>query len=268
MMFVALVMALSLAPSDTTPLTFLHGDEQVVTWLDRASVRRTGDHVRSRLLRVRHASQAFWLVEDVDCAARTSALVSTKEADGEDKSPPSMDGQGEFLSISRYDRMSHALLDVVCDGILVDASIPPVRGAAAATAALASSRTAAVRARPLELIVVRPGRSPVIIDRATLEGGGPQWEVRSLKMTDGRGVWSGWEIDCTRTDLAMDLRWTAPLVDGAYGPVTQDESFDRLPAADADELALVEGVCDPRIWDYPVLTSIDIAMRAAGANPG
>ena len=134
MMFVALVMALSLAPSDTTPLTFLHGDEQVVTWLDQASVRRTGDHVRSRLLRVRHANQAFWLVEDVDCAARTSALVSTKGADGEDKSPPLMDGQGEFFPISRYDRMSHALLDAVCDGILVDASIPPDLDAAAARA--------------------------------------------------------------------------------------------------------------------------------------
>ena len=268
MMFIALVLALSLAPSDATPLTFLHGDEEVVTWLDQASVRRTGDRVRSRLLRVRHANQTFWLVQDVDCAARTWALVATRGADGEDKSPPSMDGQAEFRPIRRDDRMSQALLEAVCDGVFVDASVPPVRGAAAATTALVRSRMAAVRARPLELIVVRPGRSPVIMDRATLEGGGPQWAVRSLKMTDGRGVWSGWDVDCTRPDLAMDLRWTAPLVDGAYGPVTPDGSFDRRPAADADGLALVQAVCDPRIWDYPVLTSIDAALRAAGANPG
>lgn len=268
MLIAALAALLTMTPQDATLLAFLHGDEEVVTWLDQASVRRTGDRVRSRVLRVRHANQAFWLVEDVDCIARTSALVATKGADGEDKSPPSMEGQGEFYPIRQDNRMARALLDGVCDGVFVDASIPAVRGAAAATAALDSARAAAVKARPLELIVVLPGQSPVIMDRATLTGGGPQWEVRSLKMTDGRGVWSGWEVDCTRNDLAMDLRWTAPLVNGGYGPVIDDESFDRLPAADAGELALVEGVCDPRIWQYPVLTSIDAAIRAAGTNPG
>lgn len=268
MLIAALAAVLTMTLQDTTPLTFLHGDEQVVTWLDEASERRTGDRVRSRVLRVRHPNQAFWLVQDVDCVARTSALVATKGADGEDKSPPSMEGQSRFYPVRQDERMTRALMDGVCDGVFVEASIPSVRGAAAAIAALDSSRTAAVRARPLELIVVRGGREPVLLDRATLDGGGPQWEVRSLRTSGASGVWSFWEFDCTgAAHMAADLRWTAPMTRGGeYAARTQDRTPVGPVAPGSEPAAIRDVACAADIWERPTYASREAAVRAARAN--
>ncbi|MGV3579841.1 hypothetical protein [Brevundimonas sp.] len=45
MIITALALVLAL-PQEPITLTFVHGDEQIVTWLDRASMRRTGDKER------------------------------------------------------------------------------------------------------------------------------------------------------------------------------------------------------------------------------
>lgn len=261
-------LALFLTLPDPMPLTFVHGDEQVVDWLDRASVQRNGDRVRLRMLRIRHSDQAFWVVKEIDCVAQTWALVETKTAGEGDDTPPPVEGDAHHYRIRRDDRAGHALRDAVCDGEFTDAPVAPAPDVATAIARLDETKAAAVRARPLELITVREGGAHVFMDRATLEGGGPQWEVRSLTMTGERGVWSGWMIDCTRSDLALDLQWNAPLVDGAYGTVVRDEDYGGKPAADADQAALVDVACDPRVWDFPVRDSIAVAVRAARANPG
>lgn len=266
MSLAALAMMLALSAPEPATLTFVHGDEQVASWLDRASTRRTGDKVRARILRVRHADQAFWLAWEVDCASNTSALITAVNVDGTAQ-PPSLEGVGRHAPIRRWDRFAWAVRDAVCDGRFVAASVQRARGVAAAIAALDESRRAGVRARPLELIVARGGSAPVLLDRATLDGGGPQWEVRSLKVTGARGVWSGWMIDCDRSDLAVDLQWTAPMVGGAHGTIRRDEHYGGEAAADADQAALVRLTCDPTIWDQPVHGSIDAALRAARANP-
>lgn len=263
MMITALIGALSLAAPDATPLTFLHGDEQVVTWLDRGSVRRTGDRVRSRVLRVRHLNQAFWLGQETDCAVRTTALITARNVEGADDAPPSLEGEGRHFPTRRHDRFTQALEAAVCDGAGASAPVRSVNGVAAATAALAEARAAAVRARPLELIMARAGRSPVLIDRATLGGGGPQWEVRSLKMTGGRGVWSWWEVDCDRGAWTADLRWSAPMrADGAYGPVTRDERPGAAAAVGSEEAAILNAACDADIWDRPAHGAVASAVGA------
>lgn len=263
----ALALALLVTPPDTTPLTFVHGDEQIVTWLDRAAVRRTGDRVRMRMLRVRHADQAFWIVQEIDCAAGTWALIDNNGMSWGDGAPPPLEGEARHMPIRRDDHSETALKAAVCDGRFVQAGIRPVRGAAAAIAALEETKRAAVRARPLQLIVIRGGRTPLFMDRATLESGGPQVEVRSLEMTGGRGVWSGWMLDCERTDLAVNLQWTAPAVGASYGALTRDENYGGEEAADAAQAELVRTACAADVWDQPVHASIDAAMRAAGANP-
>lgn len=266
MSIAGLIMMLALTPADATPLTFVHGDEQIVSWIDRGSIRRTGDRVRARVLRIRHPDQAFWVVQEIDCAAGTWALVGIKNVTTTDDVPPSLDGEARHQPITRDDRSEHALRNATCDGDFRQTAIRPARGAAAAIARLAETKATAVRERPLELIVVRAGASPVLMDRATLEGGGPQWEVRSLKSTSGRGVWSGWLLDCDRTDLAVDLQWTAPMAGAGYGAVRQDRNYGGVAAADEDQAALVRAACDPEVWDRPVHASVDAAIRAARTN--
>lgn len=267
MIMTALALALFATPPDRTALTFVHGDEQIVSWLDRDAVRRTGDRVRLRTLRIRHADQAFWVVQDIDCRANTWALVATKAVTATDDSPPSLEGDSQHQAITHDDRAQNALRRAVCDGVFVQASIAPARGGAAAIARLAETKAAAVRARPLELVVVRAGASPIFLDRATLEGGGPQWEVRSLKMTAGRGLWSGWTVDCDRSDLALDLQWTAPLRGSGYGVITQDRFYGGQAVSDLDEIMLVRTACDPGVWDRPIHGTIQAATAAARANP-
>lgn len=268
MTFVALTMALSMATPDATPLTFVHGDEQIVTWLDRGAVQRTGDRVRLRVLRIRHPDQAFWVVQEIDCALDTWALVDNRSVDGGDETRPALEGEALPNPIHRDDHSENALRDAVCDGVFVDVSIAPAPDVATAVARLAETKAAAVLARPLQLMVLSQGASPLFMDRATLESGGPQVEVRSLKMTGrGQGLWSGWLLDCERSDLAMNLEWTAPLVDGTLGPMTRDRDYDAREVANAEELALVMSACDPLVWARPVHASIAAAMRAAEANP-
>ena len=262
MSLAAVMMMLALSPPDATPLTFVHGDEQVVSWVDRGSLRRTGDRVRVRTLRVRHPDKAFWVVQEIDCAAGTWALVATKNVTATDDAPPPLDGEAQHQPITRDDRSQHARRDAACDGTFARTAIRPVRGAAAAIARLAQTKATAVRERPLELIVVSAGSSPLLMDRATLQGGGPQWEVRSLRMTAGRGAWSGWMIDCTRSDLALDLQWTAPMEGRGYGTITRDQDYGGTAAVDAEQAELVRTACDPRVWDRPIHASIEAALRA------
>ncbi len=268
-MIAILAVALALTSAqDATPLRLVHGDEQVVTWLDEAGVRRAGDRVRARMLRVRHADQAFWVVQEIDCAARTWALVATKTVTASDGMPPPLDGEARHMPIRHDDHSENALRDAVCEGVFIEAGVPPVQGAQAAIAALEPTKRAAVRARPLQLIVVREGDSPVFMDRATLESGGPQVEVRSLEMTAAGGVWTGWMLDCERRDLAMDRQWTAPLVDGSYGTVRRDVAYGGKAPADAMETALNRMACSPEVWSWPAHSSIEAAMEAARPNPG
>lgn len=266
-----LTLALSLvfpgSTPDTTRLTFVHGDERIVSWLDQGAVHRTDEGARVRLLRIRHPEQAFWVVLDIDCQTNRWALVGNKTVTASDDTPPSLEGAARYQAITRDDRSGRAVRDAMCDGRFVQASIAPVRGAAVAIARLAQTRAAAVRARPLELIVVHAGGSPVFLDRATLEDGGPQWQVRSLSMTAGRGQWSGWVVDCSRADLALDLQWTAPMNGTGYGTVTQDRFFGGQPASDPADLALVRTACDPGVWGQPVHRTIRAAVAAARANP-
>lgn len=267
MSIIALILTMVLPTQAPTPLTFVHGDEQIVRWLDGGSARRTGDRVRFRVLNIRHADQAFWVAQEIDCAAGTWALIGqTGDAFGLSEPPP-LEGEARHMRIRRDDRSGHALRDAVCDGVFVSASIAPVEDAAAAVAALEATRRAAVRARPLELIVLSGGGSPMLMDRATLEGGGPQWEVRSLTMTNGRGVWSGWMIDCDRSDLALDLQWTALRVGRDYGTVTRDRTFQGRAVEGPGEAALAQIACDPAVWDRPTYRTLDAALRAARANP-
>lgn len=268
MLITTLALTLLSTPPEALPLTFVHGDEQIVTWLDRAEMRRTGDRVRVRILRVRHQNQAFWVVQEIDCVAHTWALVGNKTAGEGDDTPPPLEGDARHYPLRRDDRSGHALRDAVCDSEFTDAPIASAPDVATAIARLEETKTAAVRARRLELITVRGGAAPVFLDRATLEGGGPQWEVRSLAMAGDRGVWFGWMIDCTRSDLALDLQWTAPLVDGGYGAIVRDEDYGGKPAADAAQAALVDIACDPRVWDMPVRDTVEVAVRAARTNPG
>lgn len=265
MILIFLTLALSLTPPDSTPLTFVHGDEQIVTWLDRGAMRRTGDRVRMRVLRIRHSDQAFWVVKEIDCAARTWALVGDTVTATDDPPPP-LDGEAMHMQIARDDHAENATLDAVCNGVFVQAGVAPARGAVAAIARLEETRAAAVRTRPLQLIIVAGGASPLFMDRATLESGGPQVEVRSLKMTGRGGVWSGWMLDCERRDLAVDLQWTAGLMDGGYGVVTRDWNSGGAATTDPQLLALVATACDPGVWDMRAHASIEAAMRAAGAN--
>lgn len=261
----ALALALLLTPPDTTPLTFVHGDEQIVTWLDQGAMRRTGDRVRMRVLRIRHPDQAFWVVKEIDCAARTWALVGDTVT-ATDDAPPPLEGEARHMPIARDDHAENATREAVCDGVFVQAGVAPAGGAAAAIARLEETKAAAVRARPLQLIVVGPGASPLFMDRATLESGGPQVEVRTLKMTGRAGVWSGWVLDCERRDLAVDLQWTAGLVNDGYGVVTRDWTYGGEATTDPQLLALVQTACDPGVWDMPAHATIEAAMAAAGAN--
>lgn len=269
MIVAALTMALSLTAPDPMTLTFVHGDEQVVSWLDRASMRRTGDRVRSRTLRIRHPEQSFWLAQEIDCAADTIALITAANVEGEPGAPPSLEGEAWHRPIRRHDRFSRALRNAVCDATYVDAGIRPVQGVAAAIGILDQTHHAAVRVRPLELLVVRGGREPVLLDRATLDGGGPQWEVRSLRLSGTRGVWSFWEFDCEGSGhMAADLRWTMPMTrGGGYG----ERTYDRTPvgpvAAGSERAAIKDVACAADIWDRPVHASLDTALRAARANP-
>lgn len=269
MSIAALALALSLVtPPDTTPLTFVHGDEGLVTWIDRAALRRDGRRVRLLALRIRHPDQAFWTMQEIDCDAETWAPLGSKTVTARDDAPPPMGEQIVRPNPIRPDDSAQvALRNAACDGIFVEADIAAAAGATAAIARLNETRAAAIRARPLQLIVIRGGASPVFMDRATLESGGPQVEVRSLEMTQGRGVWSGWMLDCERRDLAMDLQWSAPMVGDGYGTVTRDRNFDGREPADAMETTLNRTACDPGVWSRPVHASIDAATRAAGANP-
>lgn len=268
MITIAMTLALALSPQEPITLTFVHGDEQIVTWLDRASMRRTGDRVRSRVLRIRHVDQAFWIAQEIDCAANTRAQLDVVNAEGPG-SAPSLEGEAWHRPIPHYDRFTRAVRNAVCDGTFVNAGVRPVRGEAAAIAMLERSQEAAVRVRPLELIVVRGGVSPILIDRATLEGGGPQWEIRSLKMTGGRGVWSFWEFDCSgATHMAADLRWTVPMTaNGGYGPWTRDHAPVGPVAAGSDAAIIKDVACAEDIWERPVHSSRDASLRAARANP-
>lgn len=269
-MFIALAMTLSLTAPDTMLLTFVHGDEQVVSWLDRASIRRTGDKVRSRTLRIRHADQSFWLAEEIDCAADTTALIIAANVQGDAATPPSLEGEAWHRPIRRYDRFSQAVRDAVCDETYVNAAVRPVQGVAAAVAVLDATHQAAVRARPLELVVVRGGAAPVLLDRATLDGGGPQWEIRSLKMAGERGLWTWWEFDCSgAAHMAADLRWSAPMTrGGGYGTRTYDREPVGPVVAGSERAAIKDVACAGDIWDREVHSSLDAALRAATANPG
>lgn len=268
MIITAVALALALPPQEPITLTFVHGDEQIVTWLDRASMRRTGDTVRSRVLRIRHVDQAFWIAQEIDCAANTRASLAVVNTDGPGGAP-ALEGEAWHRPIPRYDRFTWAVRNAVCDGTYVDAGVRPVRGEAAAIAMLERSQEAAVRVRPLELVMVRVGASPILIDRATLEGGGPQWEIRSLKMVDGRGLWSFWEFDCSGDrHMAADLRWTVPMTaDGGYGPWTRDHAPVGPVAAGSDAAIIKDVACAADIWERPAYSSLDAALQAARANP-
>ncbi len=264
MMIAAVALALFLTPSENVVLTFVHGDEQIVSWLDRSSMRREGDRVRLRTLRIRNPGQAFWVVQDIDCRARTWALIgSPKSVTADDDAPPLLEGDARHQRIQHDDHSQQALANAVCDGVFVQAGVVPVQGAVMAIDRLAQTKEAAVRARPLQLIVVSAGAAPVFMDRATLESGGPQVEVRSLRIEGEQGVWSGWRLDCQRAALALDLLWTAPLVDGAYGSVTRDGAYGGRAAADADENSLVRSACDPGVWARPAHDTFAGAMLAA-----
>lgn len=267
MSIAALALALILPVPNPTTLRLVHGDEGLVRWLDRDAARRIGDRVRFRVLNIRHANQAFWATQEIDCAAGSWALIGeTRDALGADERPP-LDGPAHHMPIRRDDRSEQALRNAVCDGVFIETGMAPVGSVAAAVAALEATKRAAVRARPLELIVLRGGASPMFMDRATLEGGGPQWEVRSLTMTRGRGLWSGWMVTCDRSDLALDLQWSAPMQGGSYGSVTRDRTYGGRAAGEAGEAALVRVACDPAVWERPVHATLDAALEAARANP-
>ncbi|MDP3802275.1 hypothetical protein [Brevundimonas sp.] len=248
------------APEPPARLTFLHGDETLATWLE-ASTPRQGDRVRARVLRVRKGVQPFWLVLETDCAAGTSALIAAKNIRPEDSAPPPFEGEAWHRPLRPYDRLGRALQAAVCDGRVPHPGTPPAPGVEAAMAAALPLSAQAIRQRPLELIVARSGPAAVLVDRATLDGGGPQWEVRSLKRTgeDGRGVWSWWEVDCSWRRTA-DLQWSAPArADGGYGPRTEDAGPARPVTAGSDEAAVLDVACAPDIWSRPASDSIGTA---------
>jgi len=272
----ALVFASPTAPPGPE-LTFVHGDEHLATWLERASVQRQGDVVRYRLLRVRGTDQAFWLVRETDCASSTQALVRGKNVWMDGPEAPPMEGEARHFPIRPYERMDRAVAAVVCQGAAT--AYPwarPVRGVEAAVAAAPQVRARAVAQRPLELVQVKAGRFPLFLDRSTLDGGGPQWEGRTLQLTrpddaDVAGVvgaWSWWEWDCQGYGRDVDLkRYVQLMSDGSSGPETVDRAPYVAAQPGSDEAAALQAVCAADIWTRPALGSLEEARRALGAAP-
>ncbi len=271
-MMLTTAAALVLLAPPGPDLTLIHGDEHLATWLDTGSIQSNDRRTRVRALRVRGTDQAFWLVYDVDCAAGTSGMVSVSNVE-DGKGPPDLEGREPPLNAPRrYDRFRHALTAAVCDGARPYAWAQPVLDANAAIAAAGPSRDRAVAERPLELIrVVEDARFVRYLDRATLEGGGPQWEARTFQVTaegfevGGQpyiGGWSYWEFDCDQWRRQTDLLAFASVrEDGTIGPRTKDDVPAEEPTRGSAEWPLWTLACAPDIWDRDVITSLDEAVR-------
>ena len=111
------MMAAQAQPAPPPRLTFFHGEEHLASWLESSEPRR-GDRVRSRILRVRHGIQPFWLVLEIDCAANTIATVSAHRAAPGDATLPSFEGDAShrpFRVWYRFERaLQAAVLDTAC----------------------------------------------------------------------------------------------------------------------------------------------------------
>lgn len=271
MSLLALLLFLN-APGLPPPLRleFVHGDEYLASWVETSTIRRSGSRARARVLRVRHGVQPFWLVHEADCAAGTSALVAARNISPEDAAPPPLDGEARHWPARPYGRLDRALEAALCDGRFALAGVPPIGSVEAAMAASPTLSASAIRERPLELIDVQTGSGRVMVDRATLDGGGPQWEVRSLTVAvDGKaGLWSWWEFDCGPGRRTADLRWSAPArADGAYGPRVMDAAPAGPAGPDSVEAAMLAAICSPEVWNLSVSGAIS-RSPASAAPPG
>ena len=273
-MLPAATAALALLAGDPGPeLTLIHGDEHLATWLDVASVRRDGDRVRSRVLRIREPDQVFWVISETDCAAHTRAQIDVvNQQPG--MAPPPLDGEARwFTAYKPYYRLERAIHAAVCDGARPYAWAAPARGVDAAIARLDEARNRAVADRPLELIRAGgDGRFVMFLDRATLDGGGPQWEARSFQVTaegfevGGEGFvggWSYWEFDCDSWNRYADLRAFASVrEDGTVGPRTpSDLERGQTVSPGSGEEGLLDIACAEDVWERDVITSLDEAVR-------
>ena len=263
------MMAAQAQPAPPPRLTFFHGEEYLASWLESSEPRR-GDRVRSRILRVRHGIQPFWLVLEIDCAANTIATVSAHRAAPGDATLPSFEGDASHRPFRVWYRFERALQAAVCEGRFDHPSTPPAASVEEAMALAPALIERAVRARPLQLITVRAGSAVVMVDRATLAGGGPQWEVRSLTHTqNGRPLeWSWWEVDCDSWRRTADLRWSAPVRQGrGYGARTTDDAAARAVTPGSQEAAVLDTACASDVWARPVSGSIEEALgRSAPAH--
>jgi hypothetical protein len=140
---------------------------------------------------------------------------------------------------------------------------PRFTTAEAAIAASVEARTRADAERPMALIPT----GALLMDRTTLEGGGPQWWVRAFQPArDGAraGVWSKWEIDCGWRQV--DRLETIPVGDdGALGAVQPDTEDKRDAGPDDDAYALMVAACDPAVWDRPAMASPADAAETPGS---
>ena len=264
-MTILAVLAMMTVPAPDPPmrLTFIHGDEYLASWLE-ASTPRRGDLVRARVMRVRKGVQPYWLVLEIDCAASAIANIAARTIAPEDAAAPPFEGPGAApLPFRAYYRFERALKAAVCDGRYDYPDAPQLTNVEAAMAAALSLGEQAVRARPMELIAVRVGSTRVLVDRATLDGGGPQWEVRSVTVgRHGRpGVWSWWEVDCDRWRRTADLHWSAPVHgERGYGARTMDNAPAARAAPGTVESAVLETACAPDIWRRPASGSFAEAL--------
>lgn len=261
-MLALLAMMTVPAPESPMRLTFIHGDEHLASWLESTTPRR-GDLVRARVMRARHGVQAFWLVLEVDCAASAIATITARNITPEDAAPPPFTGAGAPRPFRAFYRFERALKAAVCDGRLDHPATPRLTTVEQAMAEALSLGEQAVRVRPMELIPVRAGSTRVLVDRATLDGGGPQWEVRSVTVArnGSPAVWSWWEVDCDSWLRTADLRWSAPVQGGrGYGVRTGDEAPAARVRPDSVESAVLETACAPDVWNRPAFASFADAL--------
>lgn len=263
-------VAVSAGASDPD-LVLIHADEQVASWLDIDAVSRDGDRVRSRVLRVRHPDQAFWVISEIDCAAGTRSQINVVNTSPD--GPPSLEGEARHFSEPKiYDRFSQTLVTATCDGARPYDWAEPAQTVEAAVERLDEVRHRAAAERPVELIAAEgEGRFVMFLDRATLDGGGPQWEARSFQVTaegfevGGQafvGGWSYWEFDCDSWMRTADLRAFASVrEDGTVGPLTRDSGDDKTVAPGSTVEGLVNIACAADVWERKVITSLDEAIR-------
>ncbi len=272
---IAALFALALSQSAAHPhdLRLIQGDDEIVTWLDEAATEQHGTRVRTRVLRVRHPDQAFWVATEIDCAAGTQASLHVQNFDDGPLRPlePSNSPieSGPHRPVRPYDVLGRALSAAICDGGARPFPwAPRLENAQAAVDALHEVRGRADAERPMAFVPAGVGHFALYLDRSTLQGGGPQWWVRTFQVAHPDfeaggetylGGWSKWEIDCGR-ETADRLDFASVRSNGEIGPTMEDDAPARRVAPGDEAFLLVQAVCDDQVWTRPALGSLEEAV--------